>query len=147
MIDYIKLNILTVDIKKLLKSKGLRAGKVRMNFLEHLLAANKPLSAIDILNKENMQSVSKSTIYRNIDELVEAQIIDAVFSNSDSQLYEIKTDHHHHHFNCTKCGWMQCLDVCEIESVLCKFEEKLKLSGLEVRNHLLGFEGLCKNCK
>jgi len=136
-----------MDIKKLLKSKGLRAGKVRLNFLEHLSVAKKPLSAKDILNKENMQSVSKSTIYRNIDELLEAQIIDAVLSNSDSQLYEIKTDHHHHHFSCTNCGWMQCLDVCEIESVISKFEEKLKLSGLEVRNHLLGFEGLCKNCK
>lgn len=136
-----------MNIKKLLKSKGLRAGKVRVNFLEHLLAAKKPLSATDILKNENMKAVSKSTIYRNIDELLEAQIIDAVLSNSNSQLYEMKTDHHHHHFNCTKCGWMQCLDVYEIESVISKFEEKLKLSGLEVRNHLLGFEGLCKNCK
>jgi Fe2+ or Zn2+ uptake regulation protein len=136
-----------VNIIKLLKSKGLRAGKVRVDFLQYLLDVGKPISAVDILQKESMQSVSKSTIYRNIDDLLEAGLIESVHSNSDSQLYEIKTDHHHHHFNCTQCGWMQCLDVSELESVIKKVESKLSCNGLIVSKHILGFEGLCKNCK
>ena len=61
-----------MNIIKLLKSKGLRAGKVRVDFLQYLLDVGKPISAVDILQKESMQSVSKSTIYRNIDDLLEA---------------------------------------------------------------------------
>ena len=55
-----------MNIIKLLKSKGLRAGKVRVDFLQYLLDVCKPISAVDILQNDSMQSVSKSSEDRNI---------------------------------------------------------------------------------
>lgn len=136
-----------MNIKKLLKSKGLRYGKVRASFLQHLSESSTPLSAVDILKKPDMKGVNKSTIYRNIDDLLETGIIESVMSNSDSQLYEIRSAQHHHHFNCTNCGWLECLDVSEIECALRNIEDKLLKTGLKVQKHLLGFEGLCSECK
>ena len=136
-----------MNVKELLRSKGLRYGKVRANFLQHLFDASTPLSAVDILKKPNMKGVNKSTIYRNIDEMLAAGIIESVYSNSEAQLFEIASDHHHHHFNCTSCGWIQCLDVSDVEVAIRAVEEELREQGLEIQKHILGFEGVCQNCK
>jgi len=136
-----------MNVKELLKSRGLRHGKVRASFLQHLSESSTPLSAVDILKKPNMKGVNKSTIYRNIDEMLSAGIIESVYSNSEAQLFEIVGENHHHHFNCTSCGWMQCLDVSEIEVTLRSVEEKLRRQGLEIKRHILGFEGVCQKCK
>ena len=44
-----------MNVKELLKSKGLRYGKVRADFLQHLFDASTPMSAVDILKKPNMK--------------------------------------------------------------------------------------------
>lgn len=147
MIRLFKLIIIEMEIKKLLNSHGLKAGKVRLDCLELILKSKTPLSAVDILEDSLMQGVSKSTVYRNLEDLMEVGIIDQVASSSDSKLYEIKTKHHHHHFSCTDCGWVECVDVCELEKHLKAFEQKMRCAGMDVRKHLLGFEGLCNNCK
>ena len=134
-----------MNIKKLLKSKGLRAGKVRLEFLEHLQLAGKPLCVSEILNLKCMKDVSKSTIYRNIDDLLRNDIIVEVPSHLDEKFYEIN-ETHHHHFNCVKCNEFYCLDLSEFECSVSVVEKKLKNLGMQISRHVLSFEGICINC-
>ena len=92
--------------------------------------------------------VNKTTIYRQLDLLLELGYINELDFGEGKKRYELKKDHHHH-FLCTKCQKIECIEVGEdIQRDLKRIETKLlKNSKYKIQSHVLEFFGLCNLCQ
>lgn len=98
------------------------------------------IRAMTILSKLESE-INKTTIYRNIDKLLESWEIIQDFSASWEKIYSIKQNHHHH-FVC---------DICkEKENIWCFLSPEIKWLEnkfwFRVKNHSLVLNWVCRNC-
>lgn len=111
------------------------------------------MKVLDVISKSNLPvdvrflvdrlGVNKTTVYRQIDKLLEDCVISEVNFGDGKKRYELKSLEHHHHLICRKCD--------KLEDV--SFEEKDFLNKIKVRtnfkitDHSLEFFGYCSNCQ
>lgn len=133
-------------IIKELKNKGFRLTKVRKAIIEVLDIAKKPLSASDIivLLGECDLTPHKTSIYRELNFMLEQGVINRITFGERQDRFELLAMEHHHHAICQNCG--------DIEDVECgeeirKIEQMLKNRNFKVSDHLIEFFGLCKKCQ
>ena len=100
-----------------------------------------PVSAWDIL--EDLDSkVNKTTVYRNLDKLLESWIILEDFSIEWEKIYSL-ANHHHHHFVCDNCN--KTINIwCMLKNNIKEFE---KTYNIAVQNHSFLLRWLCECCK
>lgn len=136
----------TIDrVNALLKAKNLKVTVARQDILSLFFDSKKPLHVGDLKKKNSLKEVNESSLYRNIQKLIEADIIQEVPSSGDFKLYEIiAANKHHHHIACTKCKEVQCLTDCTIGHQLKAMAAKI---GFEVSSHSLELFGLCPKCQ
>ena len=60
--------------------------------------------------QEAITDVDFSTVYRNIQQLVQAGVVKKVVLDSKVAVYELAS-HHHDHFVCEKCERVEVVDV------------------------------------
>ena len=93
------------------------------------------------INSIIWSTVDKTTIYRNINKLIEDWLILEDFSKSWEKLYSIK-EKHHHHFICDDC-WI-------IRNVWCFFDKSIieleKKYWFKVNNHSFVLNWKCSEC-
>lgn len=95
-----------------------------------------------VINKEH-PSISKGTVYRNLQRLCEEGLIKKRQIPGESDRFDhICTDHYHG--KCLKCGTVLDLDMEYIHD-LQKFINKA--DEFEVLGHDIVFSGICANCK
>lgn len=135
-------------VLKSLKQKGSRITKVRKALIEILAATKTPLSVPELLPLLETQDlpVNKTTVYRELDFLLEEKVVIELDLLDGAKRYEIlHPDHHHHHLVCTDCGAIECVemhhDLDEIESRIASSHK------FKVTSHLLEFFGLCSKCQ
>ena len=131
-----------------LRSAGHRLTKARLAIIETLLGASGPLSAQEILTAKNVRAASKekTTIYRELDFLIEEGLSRTVDLRDGKRRFEISLhDDHHHHLVCTGCDRVECVELPkhldEIEAELSKKHKFL------IKSHTLEFFGLCRDCR
>jgi Fur family transcriptional regulator, ferric uptake regulator len=137
----------TATVVDALKGQGFRITKVRRALLDILTTASHPMSVPELLPalaKCDLM-VNKTTVYRELDFLLENQIVLELDLLDGAKRYELlQPDHHHHHLVCTKCGMIECVemhhDLDEIEARIAT-NHKFKVSS-----HVLEFFGLCEKC-
>jgi len=131
-----------------LKDSGMRMTKTRRAVVELLFRSKGPISAQDILSslKKGSLEVNKTTIYREIDALLAAQVIREVDLLEGKKRYELHLEHdHHHHIICTECKAVQCVEIYhDLDSIE---REILKKHRFKVTSHSLEFFGLCSSCR
>lgn len=134
-------------ILQTLKEKGCRKTPLRTALLEVLLENHKPISVPELIIalRTKGQEPSQSTVYRQLDTLIEHKVVDPVTINPKLQLFEIAHEHHHH-FVCDNCEEVQDLYSDEVESAFHQFEQQLKARGLNIQKHELTFFGECQSC-
>jgi Fur family peroxide stress response transcriptional regulator len=134
-------------ICKKLREKNCRVTSLRKMLLEHLLQVKEPISVKVLLKELNKRGVhpNQSTLYRQLETLVNHEIIDAVVINAKVQLFELRKDHHHH-FVCGGCDDVQDIHSEEIETAFHTFQQTLSLKGLKIKKHELTFFGECQAC-
>lgn len=89
--------------------------------------------------------ISRGTVYRNLNFLVENGSIRKINVSDGPDHYDC-TLTEHHHFNCKKCGMV--FDVPD--SVVVQIEEaskEMESQGFSVEGHNLLLKGLCPECK
>lgn len=97
--------------------------------------------------------IGLTTVYRTLDLLARARLINKLDIGEGQSRYEFKSDkrkEHHHHLICTKCGRIiDYSDFVEEELELVKRTEKtLALKyNFTVQDHNIEFYGLCEKCK
>jgi len=93
--------------------------------------------------RKELPNISLGTVYRNLNLLQrEGEILELNFGNTLSR-FDGNT-RNHYHFRCKGCGRIFDVD----EPVRKEMDERLaQKTGFKVFNHLLEFNGLCKDCQ
>jgi len=132
-----------------LRKDGVRITQMRRHLLNLFLKATTPLSVLsinEILEAENVH-VNKTTIYRELEFLLERKLITSIQFNEDKKRYELIRDHHHH-LVCDQCGNIEEVKIKALEDLFGEIETQLRdLKKFKLVNHSLEFFGVCKECE
>jgi Fur family transcriptional regulator, ferric uptake regulator len=133
-------------IVELLRANGMRITRNRLQILEALLRAEKPLSLDEIQTRIDGDAPDYATVFRVMTLLESLQIAQKVHLNRSCSYYElVNPQQHYDHIICTECGRVTVMiDSCPVEKVERKIEEQYGFS--EIR-HSLEFFGKCWECK
>lgn len=122
-----------------------RKTKQRIAIMEALKGVRTHPSADWIYDevRKKLPQISKGTIYRNLNVLVDEGAI--IELNVDGMVgrYEIKQDNHYH-FICENCGRIFDLNEPVETGLNAKFAKK---TGFKITEHRLEFRGLCRDCQ
>jgi len=121
-----------MKIEQIIENTNLKLTPARMDILEHLISANKPLCYDDI--KDNIK-MDKATFYRNIAKFEQESLINSFESNDKKRYYAIEQTPHPH-FICSVCNTIECIKS--------KVNLDLDLDGYTLDNIII--KGICKNC-
>lgn len=123
-----------------------RITKQRQLILSILKHSNKPMSINDIYGEISIDlpKIAKSTIYRNIDSLLNQELIDKYYLNDSEVFYRIKADkeEHKHFVICDDCKKFFDLPSCPIHAI----ENAIEEEGFIIKEHQIQITGICKDC-
>ena len=126
-----------IKMDKLLTQAGLKCTKQRLDVLNILNTANKPLTAEEI--HAEVSDIALSTVYRILDKLLEKNIvIKTTIPKSDGVYYELTANEHKHFAICLACHKLKYIDICPIHNTT--------VSDFTVTGHKLELYGYCKEC-
>jgi Fur family peroxide stress response transcriptional regulator len=125
----------------LLKINDLKATPQRLCVLEILEnCGHATLDDIQVITKEKFPTLSLSTIYRNLNEMIEKGIVSEV-KLTKKQHFEISKSKHLHLY-CTQCAKIEDLEF-DTTSLTKNIE---KLGNCKVMNDVINLEIICKEC-
>lgn len=123
-----------------------RNTKQKQLILDILKKTNRPMSINEIYHSiiQEIPTIAKSTIYRNIDALLKQNLIDKYFFNDNELFYQIKTTEkeHNHYVICDDCKRIFNLPICPIHEI----ENAMEKEGFTISEHYIQISGTCKEC-
>lgn len=131
----------------ILKESGLKNTKHRLSLLEILYKESQPVSAekIYIGLKERSVDINLSTVYRNLEMLVNKGIATKLTFLGDSKaLYEYNRMEHRHYLVCVKCKNIITIENCPLQDYEMSLEKE---TGFQINAHKLVMFGCCPECK
>lgn len=136
-----------MNLEQELKQNNLRVTKARLALLGVLKNSEQPLT-LDEINQELIKQevvVNLSTIYRILEQFENSRILLKSTPMKPFQpLYEYRDGVHSHHLICERCGSIQLIENCPLET----YEEKIaKKYNYEILSHRFELYGLCSNCQ
>ncbi|NNK57701.1 MAG: transcriptional repressor [Desulfofustis sp.] len=135
------------DYRDLLESAGLEPTTNRVRVLEIIGNNQFPLTAADIFTTvERSHSINRVTVYRILELLVDHKLVERLSAGGRAAHYGLApNDNHapHHHFFCTRCGRMDCLNPGSLD--LSSDRLRKTFSG-EIERIEIRVDGVCRNC-
>jgi Fe2+ or Zn2+ uptake regulation protein len=135
-------------IIELLRGNGMRITKNRVQIIDTLLRAEKPLSLDEIQTRigDEAGASDYATIFRVMTLLENLQVAQKVNLNRSCSYYElVNPQQHYDHIICTECGSVTLMiDSCPVEKVERKIEKRYGFSDIR---HSLEFFGKCRACR
>lgn len=125
---------------------GQRTTKQRTAVVEALAELTSFTSAQDIHSAltADGRKVGLTTVYRTLQQLTAAGMVDTLQDDSGEMLYRsCTTDHHHHHLVCTSCRKTVEIDGGPVESWAATVAAE---HGFTVTGHTADVFGLCPDC-
>src|SRR3989344_5357220 len=122
---------------------------IRQHLLEIFQSADHPQAAGEVLSQiqQIKSSVNKTTIYRDLEKLVNEKILNSVVLVPGVTHYELSSLGHHHHLVCTDCQTIRDIPCPDFENNhLSSVEKQLKAVGFNVQTPQITYQGLCVNC-
>ncbi len=130
-----------------LQATGKRITAQRRLLLKVLAESRAHLDAEEIytLAKEKDPNISLATVYRTLNVLTEAGLVEERANIRDSQrhCYEV-TDKIHYHFTCLSCQRVIEFEAPLIEQAIAELAERLSLDIVHTRVHA---DGYCPACR
>lgn len=131
-------------MENLLREKGLKATKGRLEVLKILKEARRPMSAAQVFRETPKDMcASLSTVYRILNQLTEADILQASLEQDESTYYEYRNEEHRHYIVCSRCGKLAPIDDCPLDAL---DEHILRSTGYTITGHRFQLEGICPDC-
>ncbi|WP_370563590.1 ferric iron uptake transcriptional regulator [Cupriavidus sp. UME77] len=130
-----------------LKRAGLKATSPRVRVLEVFRASQRRhLSAEDVYRILLAQEVDAglSTIYRVLNQLVQANILLRHSFEADHAVFELNEGGHHDHLICVACGRVE---EFRDEAIEIRQREVASANAFVLREHMLVLYGLCPECR
>lgn len=120
--------------------------KQREEILSVLKQMNTHLTAEEIYNrvKQNNSTASKSTVYRNLSQLVEEKIIWKISINDSQYKYDYPKKEHNHVI-CIKCGKLIDID-CFLDNNIIENQITEKI-GINAEVQTISIYCICDGCK
>lgn len=107
--------------------------------MDILTNSKKPVDVSTLVNK---LKVNKTTVYRQIEKMLQKNLLIEVELGDGKKRYELKSLGHHHHLVCKKCGNID--DIYLDEKFLIK--KVNRLTKFKIESHNLEFFGRCVKC-
>lgn len=130
------------DSQQLLENKGVKPSFQRLLILEYVMRQKNHPSAemiYDEISKE-IPTLSRTTIYNNLNLFVEKGILTTLNGNDPEARYDTVEDPHTH-FHCSVCG--RIIDI-KLDTPLFS---KAEIEGHRVKQIQIHFNGICKDCQ
>lgn len=131
-----------------LRAEGFRITVFRRALIDTLVRTRKPFTAQEIHDVLISKGINPNvtTIYREIDFLVDKSFLRPLHLDSSRRYYELVTDHHHH-IVCRSCGKIEEIRVDALEELIPNVERQIKRSkSFVLVDHSLEFFGVCSDC-
>lgn len=130
---------------QIIKKCGMKATMQRLLIVETLMEEAGHFTALELHNKVSAKNadINFSTIYRNLEQLVEAGVLRKMMLNDNAAYYELNSPGHHHHMICRKCGKAVEIDYCPYDDMESRLLEE---KGFQPQDHIFEIYGYCKNC-
>ena len=127
-------------------SVRLKATPGRIALLEALQGEPHPIS-VDDLQKKLSKKLNRVSVYRALEDLVEASLVRRIDISKDHALYEMSVGRkHHHHAVCTSCGHIEDISGCHTQELMKEARRGAK-GFSRIEDHSLEFFGICKKCE
>lgn len=127
-----------------LSARGYKITPQRRIILEILSNSDRHLTAeeigLEVRKKE--PSISLATVYRNLNLLVDLQMVSRLDIHDGPVRYELHGGHNHH-LVCMDCGAAVKLGVCPMQGEVKRVVEE---TGFEVSSHHFEVLGYCRDC-
>jgi Fur family ferric uptake transcriptional regulator len=129
-----------------LRSRGHRVTQERLALFEEIFAQHRHIDAEELLAamKARGLKISRATVYRNLDLLVECGMVRKQRLGQDRFLYEhVHGGQHHDHLFCTGCGRVvefMSQGIAALQAEICRAH------GFVPTRHTLQISGLCNDC-
>lgn len=135
------------EARSALHGAGLRATGARIAVWQALRAAARPISHADVSDAIGPSPWDRTTLYRNLSDLVEAGLVRRSELGDRVWRFELVTPaaeaHHHAHFVCTECGTVECLPNVEVAvTPAAKLPRAVRAQHFELQ-----VRGLCDDCE
>jgi Fur family ferric uptake transcriptional regulator len=137
-----------LSLKEQLQAQGFRATSTRLAVAKLLEQAHQPLGTPALAQALVPKELDLATLYRTLKSFEEKGLVRRVTIDQRFASYEWVEEegHHHHHLVCEKCGLIEEISNCELESL-----EKVVLTQASqfstITSHSLEFFGTCKRCE
>lgn len=133
------------NFPQLLRNLALKVTQGRIAILELLDREKKPLSILQI-SKGLKGNIDQTTIYRTLESLVIAGVVEKINLQNSHTSYELTIGHsHHHHLVCNRCGKTEDIANCDSENFQ-KLALKKSKEFSVIKNHSLEYFGVCRTC-
>jgi Fur family transcriptional regulator, ferric uptake regulator len=129
-----------------IRSRGMRVTPERMALLEEIYRQHGHIDAEQILDglRAAGEKVSRATVYRNLDLLMEAGLVQRQRLGRDRYLYEhVHTGQSHDHLGCRECGRVVEFVSPSIQAML---NEICRAHGFSNESRQIQVLGLCRAC-
>jgi len=140
-------NKLLSDFKDALRKEGLKVTPQRIAVLEEIIKDKGHRESEDVYMaiKTRKTHVSRATVYRTLDILVQNGFARKLNLGDGRARYEPKIDSpHHDHMICNNCGKIIEFVNHEIEKIQ---EEIAKHHQFKLQQHIHQLFGICKECQ
>ena len=144
------LNVSATPMEKFqeyLVTRGMRMTRERAIIVEEVFSAHEHFDAEQLINQVSRRQdtrPSRSTVYRALEQLVEAGLLRSVARQDGREVYEHDYGYpQHDHLICRKCGSLTEFHNSEIREILV---EVAREHGFRMEGHRLEVAGLCKDC-
>jgi len=128
-----------------LAAGGGRRTASRQAIVEAVVAAGSHTTAEDIAGRvqRRFPSVNLSTVYRTLEALEEAGIVDHVHLGHGRAIYHLSEDDHQH-LVCERCETVEELPASKLRGFLSLLDREF---GFEVDRRHFAIVGLCRDCR
>lgn len=139
------MNLTPNELMRSLRAAGYRSTGSRRAIVDAVLRRRRPFSSADILAEvcDGDHLVGRATVFRTLDALHSAGMLDRVEQPDGSHSYVLCPSGHHHHAICSNCGVVVDLRGCDAGKAA---ELEARAAGFAIQGHRLEFYGLCRVC-
>lgn len=89
------------------------------------------------------EGIGLTTVYRTLQSLSEAGVIDVLRTDSGEAIYRRCSDHHHHHLVCRECGFTVEIEGPDVE----RWADSIATGhGFSDISHTVEIVGTCSDC-
>lgn len=132
-------------MKEILRQRGLKATRGRLQVLKLMQRSNRPMSASEVYAAISDTACSSlSTVYRILNQLTEVGLLEASMHKDEVTYYEYKTEVHNHYIVCSECGKFTPIRDCPLDALDTHI---VASTSYDITGHLFQLQGICPDCQ